>query len=57
MRQKTPWCRHRKPSSVKATSAIGDMATFLCPYFFFFFLDVILTYVIVPIPHPKGVIA
>ena len=32
-------CRHRKPASAKATYLLGDMATYLRPYFFLFILD------------------
>ena len=55
MGQKKDGCPHQKPFPGKAYPGVWDMGTFLCPYFFFFFLDVIITYWTSAIPHPKGV--
>jgi len=54
MRQNLTACLHQKPLPVKATPLLGDMETFFRPYFFFYFLDVILTHVDVSIPVRKG---
>jgi len=54
MRQNLRPCLHQKPLPVKATPLLGDMETFFRLYFFFYFLDVILTHVDPPILVRKG---